>query len=66
MFDKIIENVMKTNNKTETPQTPLIESTNENEDTPDEVLYNSTNKCEKEETEIEHKKNHYLIVFLKK
>ena len=49
MADNLKENMLTTNNKTETPQTPLNEPKNENEPTPGEVPHNVTNKCEKKE-----------------
>ena len=66
MTDIFNEN-MKTSNKTETPQTPLIELKNETEDIPDEVLHNLTSKVEKKEKkEVSIKEKKSDCVSLKK
>ena len=57
MKDIVNENIMTTYNKTEIPQTPLIELKNETEDIPDEVLHNLTSKVEKKEVSIQEKKS---------
>ena len=59
MTDKLNENMLTINNKTETPQTPLNEPKNENDPTPGEViLHNETNKCEKKEESTQFKNAH--------